>query len=360
MVHNVLAERNILATTQNPFIVKMSYCFQSSEFLYLVMEYAIGGDCASLLANVGCLEEPMARMYIAETVLALEYLHSVGIVHRDLKPDNMLITSDGHIKLTDFGLSRLGLVENPKMQKEDGVDDFLVSGSTPPVNPSIDENHRVVGTPDYLSPEALLGIGHGKPVDWWALGTILFEFLTGVPPFNDETPEQIFQNILNRDIPWPKIPDEMSYVAHDLISKLFALNPNERLGVNGAHEIKSHPFFNDIDWVTLRSQPTPFVPRVVDNEDTTYFLDRRDKHPSSEDLALKSHSDVAKSDVENSSGTGSTESSSPTPSPQQVNPLTNFQNFSYTNINTLYEMSIEIAKKKIVEKEKEKLSSSNS
>jgi tRNA A-37 threonylcarbamoyl transferase component Bud32 len=119
MVENVINERNILAAAQNPFVVKLYYAFQSQSKFYLVMEYLIGGDCSSLLENLGYLDEPMARMYLAETVLALEYLHRLGIVHRDLKPDNMLITADGHIKLTDFGLSYVGLIDR---QEEGGCD----------------------------------------------------------------------------------------------------------------------------------------------------------------------------------------------------------------------------------------------
>jgi len=238
MVDHVIAERNILAQTQNPFVVKLFYALQTEINLYLVMEYCVGGDLGALLKNFQYLEEPMAKLYAAETLLALEYLHSLNIVHRDLKPDNLLINAQGHIKLTDFGLSRGGLIEDEKNKEivEDppelqvpnspgGMDTPETPpspGIFPPPSPGAparkrsslnvrrSSKNRVVGTPDYLSPEILLGAGHGTPVDWWALGVVLFEMLTGVPPFNDETPEQIFQNILNRDIPWPQVPSEMS------------------------------------------------------------------------------------------------------------------------------------------------------
>lgn len=142
--------------------------------------------------------------------------------------------------------------------------------------------HRVVGTPDYLAPEALLGTGGGKPtIDWWAVGVTLYEFLVGIPPFNDETPEKIFQRILDCNIDWPDVPEEMSYHAQDLIQKLLCSNPQERLGANGVQEIKEHPFFGDLNWDTLylESRIATFVPRVQDKYDTGYFIPR---HPNSD------------------------------------------------------------------------------
>jgi serine/threonine protein kinase len=133
----------------------------------------------------------------------------------------------------------------------------------------------VVGTPDYLSPEILLGTGHGTPADWWSLGIILYEFLTGVPPFNDDTPEQIFQNILKAEIEWPKT-GEISPEARDLISKLTVRDPKKRLGSNGVDEIKKHPFFKDVDWSTLleKNMENVFIPKPDDELDTSYFIDR--------------------------------------------------------------------------------------
>jgi serine/threonine protein kinase len=283
MVEHVMAERDIMAGNNNSFVVKLYYAFQSEvdtphrrhvsrvhthsltfvlcfvmrvyqKYLYLVMEYLNGGDLASLLQNLQYFDENMTRQYIAETVLALEYLHTRDIIHRDLKPDNMLIGNDGHVKLTDFGLSNLGLLDDSastalKTEDEDEDENLLqctkdfvmiphttAIPSNPPPNPTPSpvsdrsitrssrrntrSSRRVVGTPDYLvrlrtpdyfaaphgsfvhsssvqAPEALLGTGHAAPLDWWALGVIMFEFLTGCPPFNDETPEDIFQNILS-------------------------------------------------------------------------------------------------------------------------------------------------------------------
>ncbi len=150
---------------------------------------------------------------------------------------------------------------------------------------------RVVGTPgnpqkkknsskiffsftDYLAPEILLGTEHGFPVDWWAVGVVLFEMLTGIPPFNDETPEQIFQNILQRNIPWPEVPGEMSREAQDLVDRLLTMQTGARLGSRGTAEIKQHAFFRDVNWEELRERrnATPhFVPQTRDIMDTSHF-----------------------------------------------------------------------------------------
>ncbi|GKB65144.1 probable serine/threonine protein kinase IREH1 isoform X2 [Tanacetum coccineum] len=184
-VESILAERDIVISVRNPSVVRFFYSFTCRENLYLVMEYLNGGDLYSLLRNLGCLDEDIARIYIAEVVLALEYLHSLRIVHRDLKPDNLLIAHDGHIKLTDFGLSKVGLINS--------TDD-----------------------------------------------------LSG--------PAMIFDNILNRNIPWPAVPEEMSHGAQDLIDQLLTEDPNQRLGARGATEVKQHPYFRDINWDTLARQ----------------------------------------------------------------------------------------------------------
>ncbi|XP_010254907.1 PREDICTED: probable serine/threonine protein kinase IRE4 isoform X2 [Nelumbo nucifera] len=195
-IEHILAERNILITVRNPFVVRFFYSFTCRDNLYLVMEYLNGGDLYSLLRKVGCLEEDIARIYIAELVLALEYLHSLGIVHRDLKPDNILIAHDGHIKLTDFGLSKIGLINSTVDLSGSGANE------TTPVDGDdlqtcfehiqhAEERTQAsaVGTPDYLAPEILLGTEHGYAADWWSVGIILFEFITGIPPFTAECPE---------------------------------------------------------------------------------------------------------------------------------------------------------------------------
>ena len=250
---NIIMERNILHNVQNPFVVRLFYTFQSKEYLFWVMEYVPGGDLYSLLRGLTCFEEDMARQYVAEVVLALEYCHSKGIVHRDLKPDNLLINADGHIKLTDFGLSRYGLMEldiysgfpgeepdsedlqvlSPLLNKGSNIKDFAEECLPSLDSVVVDTLNSKVGTPDYLAPEVILGQGHGKAVDWWSLGVILYEFLLGFPPFNASTPAQIFENIVSLNIVWPQDTEDLSNEAADLIARLLVLDPAERLGVPG-------------------------------------------------------------------------------------------------------------------------------
>ncbi|KAK4752883.1 hypothetical protein SAY87_021681 [Trapa incisa] len=287
-VESILAERNILISLRNPFVVRFFYSFTCKENLYLVMEYLNGGDLYSLLRNLGCLDEDMARIYIAEVVLALEYLHSLNVIHRDLKPDNLLIGQDGHIKLTDFGLSKVGLINStddftgPQVSSSGFLreDETLDHHST---NREQRQKHSVVGTPDYLAPEILLGMGHGKTADWWSVGIILYELLVGIPPFNADHPQKIFDNIMNKDIPWPKVPEEISYDAYDLIDKLLTENPVQRLGATGAAEVKQHPFLKNINWDTLAKQKAMFIPSV-ESHDTSYFMSRYIWNPEDEHI----------------------------------------------------------------------------
>ncbi|XP_056848104.1 probable serine/threonine protein kinase IRE3 isoform X2 [Raphanus sativus] len=276
-VESILAERDILINVRNPFVVRFFYSFTSRENLYLVMEYLGGGDFYSLLKNIGCMDESNARVYIAEVILALEYLHSEGVVHRDLKPDNLLIAHDGHVKLTDFGLSKVGLISSTDdLSGPDFGASSLFLEEKPKWTTSENEfgsrdKRSAVGTPDYLAPEILLGTGHGATADWWSVGIILFEFIVGIPPFNADHPEQIFDNILNRNIPWPSVPEEMSHEARDLIDRLLTEDPHRRLGARGAAEVKQHIFFKDINWDTLAEQKAAFVPDSEDVLDTSYF-----------------------------------------------------------------------------------------
>ncbi|KAL2606536.1 hypothetical protein GLYMA_09G232400v4 [Glycine max] len=285
-VQSILAERDILISVRNPFVVRFFYSFTCRENLYLVMEYLNGGDLYSMLRNLGCLDEDMARVYIAEVVLALEYLHSLNVIHRDLKPDNLLIGQDGHIKLTDFGLSKVGLINSTDDLSAPSFsnNDFLGDDEPKPRHSSKREERQkqsVVGTPDYLAPEILLGMGHAATADWWSVGVILYELLVGIPPFNAEHPQQIFDNIINRDIQWPKIPEEISFEAYDLINKLLNENPVQRLGATGATEVKRHAFFKDINWDTLARQKAMFIP-TAEALDTSYFMSRYIWNPEDE------------------------------------------------------------------------------
>lgn len=289
-IERILAERNILITVRNPFVVRFFYSFTSKDNLYLVMEYLNGGDLYSLLRKVGCLEEKVARVYVAELVLALEYIHSLGIVHRDLKPDNILIAQDGHIKLTDFGLSKIGLMNSTgDLSEPEPVAPSLLVGQKQHNTDTMDTSQQsAVGTPDYLAPEILLGTEHGRAADWWSVGIVLFELITGVPTFNAEYPEKIFDNILNRKIPWPAVPNEISLEAQDLIDRFLDPEPNHRLGANGSSEVKAHPFFKGIDWDNLAFLKAAFVPQTQRADDTTYFVSRYDSADSLSECSLAS------------------------------------------------------------------------
>ncbi|XP_049442899.1 microtubule-associated serine/threonine-protein kinase 2 isoform X3 [Epinephelus fuscoguttatus] len=267
-IQQAFVERDILTFAENPFVVSMFCSFETRRHLCMVMEYVEGGDCATLLKNIGALPVDMARMYFAETVLALEYLHNYGIVHRDLKPDNLLITSMGHIKLTDFGLSKIGLMSLTTNLYEGHIEkdtrEFL--------------DKQVCGTPEYIAPEVILRQGYGKPVDWWAMGVILYEFLVGCAPFFGDTPEELFGQVISDEIIWPEEEEALPLEAQDLISKLLRQNPLERLGTGSAFEVKQHPFFTELDWNSLLRQKAEFIPQLESEDDTSYFDTRSDRY----------------------------------------------------------------------------------
>ncbi|KAG4400657.1 hypothetical protein GLYMA_07G103400v4 [Glycine max] len=358
-VESILAERDILITVRNPFVVRFFYSFTCRENLYLVMEYLNGGDLYSLLRNLGCLDEEVARVYIAEVVLALEYLHSLHVVHRDLKPDNLLIAHDGHIKLTDFGLSKVGLINSTDDLSGPAVNGTsLLEEDETDVFTSEDQRERrkkrsAVGTPDYLAPEILLGTGHGFTADWWSVGVILFELLVGIPPFNAEHPQTIFDNILNRKIPWPAVPEEMSPQAQDLIDRLLTEDPNQRLGSKGASEVKQHVFFKDINWDTLARQKAAFVPASESALDTSYFTSRYSWN-TSDGLVYPASDDEDSSDADSLSGSSSCLSNRQDEVGDECWGLTefdsgtsvnySFSNFSFKNLSQLASINYDLTK----------------
>eukprot|EP00898_Chlorokybus_atmophyticus_P004185 jgi/Chlat1/4768/Chrsp308S00818 len=350
-VESVNVERSILSliASHNCHVVNFYYSFTSKDNLYLVMEYLNGGDCFSLLQGLGALEEPVAKRYVAETVLALEYCHGNDIIHRDLKPDNLLISQDGHIKLTDFGLSRVGLIN--RTDDFSSSNEYSIPETAVPVefkeeadtlsrpgekSRSLKLRHRsCVGTPDYLAPEILLGTGHGPQVDWWSLGAILYEFITGVPPFNAEKPEDIFNNIMNRTIEWPA-EEYMSPEARDLIDKLLTVDPSKRLGSKGADEVKAHPFFADINWTTLAQEKALFIPAVSDAHDTSYFMARA-PDSADENVYDEPHTPGSDSSSEDFEGDNYEDNSE-----AQASPNSAFQNFSFKNIKQLASYNMEL------------------
>ncbi|KAM4049131.1 microtubule-associated serine/threonine-protein kinase 3-like [Anomaloglossus baeobatrachus] len=237
--------------------------FPTKSDLCMVMEYVGGGDCRSLLSKRGCFSVPLARLYFTEAILAVEYLHSYGIVHRDLKPENLLITSTGHIKVTDFGLSKLGvMIPESNTYKELRED---ISREFP--------DSEYAGTPYYMAPEMILGESYGRPIDWWSMGIILYEFLVGTRPFDGDSTLGYFNllNVVNGDIDWtcdPAPPPD----AQNIITELLTKNPADRLGTEGAFQIKEHPFLRDLDFDNLLSQEPEYVPQLKSDMDTSVFL----------------------------------------------------------------------------------------
>ncbi|XP_032394798.1 microtubule-associated serine/threonine-protein kinase 4 isoform X5 [Etheostoma spectabile] len=267
-IQQAFVERDILTFAENPFVVSMYCSFETRRHLCMVMEYVEGGDCATLLKNMGPLPVDMARMYFAETVLALEYLHNYGIVHRDLKPDNLLVTSMGHIKLTDFGLSKVGLMNMTTNLYEGHIEKDAREFS----------DKQVCGTPEYIAPEVILRQGYGKPVDWWAMGIILYEFLVGCVPFFGDTPEELFGQVISDEINWPEGEDAPPPDSQELITLLLRQNPLERMGTGGVAEVKQHQFFDNLDWNSLLRLKAEFIPQLESEDDTSYFDTRSERY----------------------------------------------------------------------------------
>ncbi len=269
-VGHVRAERDILAKSKNHWIVDLKYSFQDENNLYLVMEYLPGGDLMNLLIKKDILTEEEARFYTAEVAHAIEMVHSLDYIHRDLKPDNVLLDKDGHIKLTDFGLCKHAQIKSTAQIKPDyqmkHSENFNALKSMLNKRMGYKRNRQLafstVGTPDYIAPEVFGPKGYDETVDWWSVGVILFEMLVGYPPFFSDDSSITCQKILH----WKKtlvIPPEanLSPAATDIIKKLIC-DADKRLGRNGAKEIKDHPFFEGIDWKTIRSIQAPYIPPV--------------------------------------------------------------------------------------------------
>uniref|UniRef100_A0A8C1LAM6 non-specific serine/threonine protein kinase n=1 Tax=Cyprinus carpio TaxID=7962 RepID=A0A8C1LAM6_CYPCA len=242
-VQQAFVERDILTFAENPFVVSMFCSFETRRHLCMVMEYVEG--------------ETRTHFYCSfKAVLTL------------LRSQVLLITSMGHIKLTDFGLSKMGLMSLTTNLYEGHIEkdtrEFL--------------DKQVCGTPEYIAPEVILRQGYGKPVDWWAMGIILYEFLVGCVPFFGDTPEELFGQVITDDIVWPDDDDALPADAQHLISSLLQTNPLLRLGTGGAFEVKQHSFFCDLDWSSLLRQKAEFIPHLESEEDTSYFDTRSERY----------------------------------------------------------------------------------
>ena len=252
-VDHVYSEFNILSTLKHPFIVQLvGFNFEDPKYIYFVLEYIQGGELFTLLRTKGTFPVPQTKFYIAHIITIFEYLHSKNIVYRDLKPENILINKNGYLKLTDFGFAKI--LENEK-------------------------TYTLCGTPEYLAPEIILNKGHGKAVDWWTLGILLYEMLVGIDPFSDDDPMKTYQKILKGKINFPKTIDKD---AKSLIKHLLTQDTSKRFGClkNGVKDILNHRFFDGFDWknfVYLTLTP-PYIPDVKSEDDTSNF----EKYPESD------------------------------------------------------------------------------
>jgi serine/threonine protein kinase len=233
--------------------------FQNERKLFFVLQYCPGGELFNVLQNCRRMKEDQARFYVVQLILALEYLHTQDIIYREyshsatchmnsLKPENILIDRDGYVKLADFGLSKMGM-----------------KGSS--------ATYSICGTPEYLAPEILFRAGHGKAVDWWTLGVLLYEMLLGVPPFYSQRRDEIFESIKFASLKFPK--NDLSKEAISFVEGLLNKNPECRLGCStkGVQELKSHAWLASVEWERyLRKEVRPpFVPSLSGELDIAYF-----------------------------------------------------------------------------------------
>ncbi|CAG9480821.1 cAMP-dependent protein kinase catalytic subunit, putative [Plasmodium vivax] len=243
-VDHVFSERKILNYINHPFCVNLYGSFKDESYLYLVLEFVIGGEFFTFLRRNKRFPNDVGCFYAAQIVLIFEYLQSLNIVYRDLKPENLLLDKDGFIKMTDFGFAKV-------------VDT---------------RTYTLCGTPEYIAPEILLNIGHGKAADWWTLGIFIYEILVGCPPFYANEPLLIYQKILEGIIYFPKFLDAN---CKHLMKKLLSHDLTKRYGnlKKGAQNVKEHPWFGNIDWVSLlhKNVDVPYKPKYKNVFDSSNF-----------------------------------------------------------------------------------------
>lgn len=241
---HIANEIKILAMMDHPFIITFDGFTQDDKYLYLALELINGGELFTYLRDVGNFSISQSRFYIAQIISIFEYLHSKNIIYRDLKPENILIHKSGYLKLTDFGFAK------------------VVEGRT----------YTLCGTPEYLAPEIILNKGHGKPVDWWTCGILLYEMIAGIDPFSDDDPMMVYQKILKGKI---KFPSGFDSNAKSLVKHLLEGDLTKRYGnlKGGVKDIKGHRFFKELSWDKLvnKELTPPYVPKVKSNSDISNF-----------------------------------------------------------------------------------------
>ncbi|XP_052892199.1 ribosomal protein S6 kinase beta-2 [Anopheles moucheti] len=241
------AERNILEAVRHPFIVELVYAFQTGGKLYLILEYLSGGELFMHLEREGIFLEDTACFYLCEIILALEHLHNLGIIYRDLKPENVLLDAKGHVKLTDFGLCK------------EHIQEGIVT-------------HTFCGTIEYMAPEILTRSGHGKAVDWWSLGALMYDMLTGTPPFCADNRKKTVDAILKDKL---NIPGYLTPDSRDLIRRLMKRQVSQRLGSGptDGQAVRAHPFFKNVNWddVVKRRLDPPIKPMLASEDDVSQF-----------------------------------------------------------------------------------------
>lgn len=287
-VEHVRNERNVLAAVAgHPFITTMVASFQDPESLYMVLDYCPGGEVFSYLRRARRFNEPTSQFYAAEIVLILEFLHErEGVAYRDLKPENILIDAEGHLKLVDFGFAKKieNRMKNRPMHQTTTSNGVSHASET---DEHTGETYTLCGTPEYLAPEVIRNTGHGTAVDWWAFGILIYEFLVGQPPFWDQNPMKIYEQIVEGKV---RYPSAMSKDARDIIGGLCTVDVTKRLGnmAGRATTVKEHPWFSSINWDDLyhRRMKGPIIPHLKSPDDTRNF-DEYDPEPEKKEPYTK-------------------------------------------------------------------------
>lgn len=286
-IAHTATERTILQNIHSPFLVHLVYAFQTQDKLYMVLDYMAGGELFFWLKKDKRFSENRCRLYTAEITLALEALHSHNIIYRDLKPENILLDAEGHIRLTDFGLSK------------DNVSGPGAEGGT----------KTFCGTPEYLAPEILENKGHGKAVDWWSLGTLLYEMLCGLPPYYDTNVQRMYHKILHAPLKFPKSENpsrNLSNPAKDILKGLLERKVADRLGSGpgDANELKATEFLSSLDFdvVYARGYTPEFIPPAKRDETDVSNFDSEFTEEKAVDSMVTFHLSSSQTETSNFKG----------------------------------------------------------